>query len=136
MLIGGPRAYKKLTQRGIFVSYEWVNGEPAMILFPAHPGPRAGAYVICLSSAYKYAGSDGYPSPDSAALYLGIAEQLGGFISKQYLSDIKDVVLDSLPDLVKMPAEPDWDADRLRRGDVLGETKLIIDGTTVSEGVL
>lgn len=133
MLIGGEKAWKKRTQRGIFVSFEWINGEPSMILF--HATARAGAYVIGMSSAYKYAGSDGYPTPESAALYMQIAEVLGAFISKQYLSDIKDVVLDNLPDLLKMPPEPDWDADRVKSGNV-GEVKLTIDGTTVAEGVL
>lgn len=136
MLIGGPRAWKKRTQKGIFVSFEWVNGEPAMILFPANPGPSAGAYIICLSSAYRYAGRDGYPTPESAELYFGIADRLGMFMSKQLLNDVKDVVLDNLPDLVAMPAEPDWESDRFKRGDVLGETRLMIDGTTVAEGTI
>lgn len=34
VLLGGEKAWKQRVSGDIVVSYQWVNGEPAMILFP------------------------------------------------------------------------------------------------------
>src|SRR5258706_11990057 len=40
--------------KGFIVSFQWVNGEPAMCLLRQFMGTKS-AFVICLSAAYKYA---------------------------------------------------------------------------------
>lgn len=130
-VIGGERAWKKRAKGDIGISYEWVNGEPAMILFPIHGNRRtSGAYAICLSAAFKYAKSNGYPD-EAYCVEAGrtAAETMGFFPTKDRVFKIVDTILDGLPDLVEMPPEPNWAAQQ-PQGPTIGEIS-IRDGDRV-----
>lgn len=86
--------------KGFIVSFQWVNGEPAMCLLRQFMGTKS-AFVICLSSAYKYADMD-FLVPQSAR----IADHFGMKGERQAAYNIADVILECLEDLVKMKPEP------------------------------
>lgn len=132
--IGGPKAWKVRQHGDIGVSFQWVNEEPAMILFPARRSlPGAGAYVICLSAAFRYANSKtGAPTPflvQSAAL---AAKQFGFMPTDTFAArKIAEVIVDSLPDLVDMPPEPTGMTKE--QTATIGEMVIKVDGETIAE---
>lgn len=132
--IGGEKAWRKYVKGDIGVSFQWVNNEPAMILFPVRRQKLdAGAFVICLSAAHLYAQNDGHP-----ALHYCIpkaieaAKIMGMSVDKLTIHRIVDVILDAMPDLVSMPPEPNW-AQIEKRGDTAGELVIKVDGETIME---
>lgn len=133
VMIGGPSAYKVRSHGDIGVSFQWVNDEPAMILFPTRR-QGAGAFVICLSAAYLYADSEtGMPTP-YLAMRMPEAASIMGFDrnDKFAMSKIAKVVVESLPDLVSMPPEPRQAIDQ-RNGPELGELSIKMDGKVIHE---
>lgn len=134
VLIGGPRAWKIRQHGDIGVSFQWVNEEPAMILFPARKSlPGAGAFVVGLSSAWKYADSkSGAPTEYLVRMAVNAAVQLGFSRTDTFAArKIAEVIVDSLPDLVAMPPEPQ--SFNERQADAIGELMIQVDGQTVHE---
>lgn len=105
--IGGEKSWRSRRSGELFISYQWVNDEPAMLLYPAHPGRNAGAFVLCLSSAYKYADSQtGAPTEYLIKQADVAAEVMGMLPTRDTLRSIASAIVDGLPDLVDMPPEP------------------------------
>lgn len=120
-MIGGPKARGVRRHGDIVVGYQYVNDEPALVLWPARPGNRAGAYVICLSSAWKYV-EDGY----LIAQAFKACEVMGIFPTKQQVHRIATAIEDNLDELVRMkPMQADAPV-------AVGEGKLILpNGNTI-----
>src|SRR4030065_209559 len=58
-MLGGAKARGVRRHGDIVVGYQYVNDEPALVLWPARPGSqKCGAFVVCLSSAFKYDDDD------------------------------------------------------------------------------
>lgn len=132
--IGGSKAWKVRSHGDINVSFQWVNEEPAMILFPARRTlPGAGVYVICLSAAFKYADSKtGGPTPYLVRASMAAAQQLGFMSTDTFAArKIAEVIVDSLPDLIDMPPEPQQ--FNQEQAQAIGEMAIKIDGQTVHE---
>lgn len=126
---GGSKAWKVQQVGDIVRAYHWVNEEPAMVLFPVRErsSPNAGAYVICLSSAFKYDEIPYLVSQSAvAARIMGMDE------TKQTIYRIGSAIHDGLLDLIKMPPEPQWHVDA-EKGDVIGEMEVRADGKTIIE---
>jgi hypothetical protein len=119
----------------IVVAFHWVNGEPAMCLYPKRAralGAR-GAAIICLSAIHKYAKSNGDPIPEylipkaiEAARVMGMDE------TRPTVKRIADAILESVEDLVKMPPEPD--SLHGPQGRQIGEMSLIGQRQSRSRG--
>jgi len=134
ILIGGNRAWKVRKHGDIGVSFQWVNGDPAMILFPAAKSlPGAGAYVIPIDSAHKYADSvTGAPTHWLIQQSLVAAAQLGFAGTDTFAArKIADVIVDSMPDLIGMPPEPQ--SFNEARAAAIGEMAIKMDGRTIHE---
>ena len=132
--IGGAKAWKVRQHGDIAVSFQWVNEEPAMILFPARRSlPGAGAVVICLSAAFKYAHpKTGAPTPYLVEFSVLAAAQLGFAKTDTFAArKIAEVIVDSLPDLVDMPPEPQQ--FNQEQAAAIGELSIKVDGETVHE---
>jgi len=132
--IGGAKAWKVRQHGDIGVSFQWVNDEPAMILFPARRSlPGAGAYVICLSAAFRYADSKtGAPTPFLVQGSVMAAKQLGFSATDTFAArKIAEVIVDSLPDLVDMPPEPQQFTQE--QTQAIGEMVIKLDGQTIHE---
>lgn len=124
---GGQTAWKVQIVGDICRAYHWVNNEPAMVLFPVRARLNAGAYVICLSSAFKY--------DDMAYLVkqAAIAASVMGMDETKFtIHRIGTAIHDGLLDLIKQPPEPQWVKD-LEKGEVFAELEVKADGKTIIE---
>lgn len=100
---------KQRTKYGLIVNYQWVKGEPALCLMRKRFDNNS-AYVICLSSAYKYAEVNYLMGASMQA-----AAQLGMHGERYAARNIADIILEGLEDLVKMKPEP-IEMELLREG--------------------
>jgi hypothetical protein len=132
--LGGDKAWRIRKFGDIVVAFHWVNGEPAMCLYPKIPrtlGNR-GAAIICLSAIHKYVKSNGDPEPSylipkaiEAARVMGMDE------TKFTVKRIADAILECVEDLVKMPPEPD--SLQGPQGKQVGEMSLMVNGHVIHE---
>jgi len=93
--IANTRAFKDLV-----ISFQWVNEEPAMCILRRHAEKR-NAWVICLSSAYKY-DDDKYLVQQSVLA----TKVLGSPGDKALARNFCDAVMNNIDELVKMKPEP------------------------------
>jgi hypothetical protein len=130
VLIGGEKAYLQRVIGDIVVSYQWVNEEPAMILWPKMKrlGTK-GAFVLGMSSAYKYADMN-YLVAKAAE----IAEFIGMDASKFTINRIATIIIEGLEDLIHMPPEP-IGMNKAQEQEI-GEAKIMVDGKTIMETAL
>ena len=134
VMIGGAKAWKVRQHGDIGVSFQWINEEPAMVLFPARRSiAGAGAYVICLSAAFRYADSKtGAPTEYLIRQAVAAALQLGFARTDTFAArKIAEVIVDSLPDLVAMPPEPT--GLNAQEQAAVGELEIKLDGQTIAE---
>lgn len=126
VLLGGDNAYKVRVIGDIVVSYQYVNEEPAMVIYPKIKRTLGnGAYAICLSSAYKYAEVDYLIQQSKVA-----AEQIGMDITGHTVRRIADCIIDGLPDLIEMP--PERTGMNQEQGQEIGEMLIKVDGQTIA----
>ena len=92
---------KTRRMKGFIISFQWVNEEPAMCIMREFAGTKF-AFVICLSSAYKYT-DIAYLVHQSAQA----ADRFGMHGEKHAARNIADIILECLEDLVKMAPEPE-----------------------------
>ncbi len=132
VMLGGKNCRFLRVKGDIVVSYQYVNDEPAMVLFPkGRSGPGIGALIVCLSAAYKYANNDGYPTLYLIEQAARAAEQMGMGTHYYTIHRIADVILDGLEDLVRMQPEPE---DVKEKRAPMGEIVIKQGGRTVMEG--
>lgn len=131
VMLGGKNAWRVFRQRDIAGALQWVNDEPALVLWPARWRPGAGAFVLALSSAWKYADADGYPTPYCLEQAVHAARIMGMDGGYHEVKSIVEVILDRLEDLIRMPPKP---TQRQLGGKPIGEMALIVDGKVVAEG--
>jgi hypothetical protein len=129
--IGGDNARFQRVTGDIVSSYQYVNGEPAMVLWPKRHGfmTKRGAYAICLSAAWKYADmSYLVAAAHDAAQTMGFEE------SRSTTKRIMDIILDGLEDLVRMPPMPQHMHEDGRDLESVGEASITIDGREIDLG--
>jgi hypothetical protein len=131
VMLGGDKTWKQRIKGDLVVTYQWVNGEPALILFPKRKQTlNSGAFAICLSAAYQYANSDGSPTPYAISQALRGAEAMGFFPDKMTCIRIVDAIIDGIPDLIEMPPEnPGYNESKHR--EVIGEMNIKQDGRVI-----
>ncbi|WP_461572049.1 hypothetical protein [Sulfuricaulis sp.] len=134
-MLGGKKAWKQHVSHNLVASFQWINNEPAIVLFPARQSRGKGAYVICLSSAWKYANRDGYGTPYLAEQTRVAAEVMGLFADRHTRFQIAEVILNGLVDLISMPPEP-TDTQVYGKEKPEGEVAVKLGGKTVIEGDL
>jgi len=110
--VGGESAYATGTYKGYCWSLEWFVGarstEPMLAIWPAIQWQESnGVWGICLSSAGKFAGPDGKPTPE-CHIEVGIAlrETFNRVPLAVDVRTLVDVVMHKLPDLILMPPTP------------------------------
>lgn len=130
LIVGGPDAWKIRTQGDIVVAYHWVNGEPAMVLFPVRKPLGCVPYCIGLSHAYKYAQRSGYPTKYCIKQAVVAAGVMGMDNGRETVKRIVEIILDNLADLIRMPPERPRDD----KSPPLGVATLFSEGNKVAEG--
>ena len=135
-IVGGPKAWKVYRKGDVGVGFHWINGEPAMVLFPSSRQTGLGVvpFVLPLEVAWQYADSSGHPNLLNALpAAIDAARCLGMSSDPGTLHRIIDVIVDGIPDLVAMPPEPDWTKPRPTGDDVLSIKR---DGEVVLEAAV
>lgn len=125
--IGGAGSWKQRTVGDIVVSHQWVNGEPAMILWPkVQRTTKSGAYCICLSSAYKYT-----DMKYLVAQSYECAKHIGMDNTKFTITRIADAILGGLQDLCEMP--PEQMVKPKEKEKAIGDMVLKLNGDVILE---
>jgi hypothetical protein len=119
VMLGGSKAVQVGIRHGVAYAYQYVNEEPALVLWNPKQPLGSGAFIIALSSAFKYA-DDEYLIRQSALA----AQQLGFSITKYDVMNIAKVIEISIDDLVHMPPEPE------EQKHILGEAEITLGGQT------
>ena len=124
--IGGAKCWKQKTYGDIVITFDWVNDEPAMLITPKAVSIR-GAYVICLSSAYKYTNPE-YLAQQSIACanHIGMDGN-----SKFTIHRIADAILECIQEMVEMP--PEKMARPKDKGKAIGDMVLSVNGKKTVE---
>lgn len=130
IILGGPDAWKIRTQGDIVIAYHWVNGEPAMVLWPLRKPLGCVPYCIGLSHAHKYAEKTGYPTLYCLRQAIVAAGVMGMDQGKETCKRIVEIILDGLEDLIKMPPE----REKKDTSRPLGTATLFQGGSKVVEG--
>jgi len=136
--LGGARSYAQREAKGYTVSLEWIEGEPAMVIWPSRAGGDAdvGAFAICLSSAAVYADPSGKPTEECFLRCAMALPDLGKAMLHIELHALVDVVMQFMPDLLTMPPAPRA-VRQADRGEALWEiTQQDQDGKTISEATV
>lgn len=116
VILGGPNARGQRVMRGgIVVAYQYVNKEPALVLFPMRPRMQRAGFIICLSAAWKYA-DDNYLAQQAYAA----AEYMGLGTDSFTVYNVARAINDNLEDLVKMKPEPEEKPKVIGEGTLLG----------------
>lgn len=107
----------------ILAIYTWVNDERALVLLPAHRPKSPAWFVVCESAAWRYA-DPAYLAQKSrvAATALGMDETESTWLR------IATIIIEGLPDLIRMRSAPDPEV----LPATAGEIKLSIDGEHVT----
>jgi hypothetical protein len=100
-LIVGKDARMQRRKGDIVGTFQYVQGEPAIIFSPLRPKPGGGVFVICESAIPLYL-QDSYVFSKAC----DIAEAIGMDSTKQTITRICDCINSWLPLLVEMPPQP------------------------------
>ena len=110
--IGGERSWgEQRVQGDIAVSYQWLNipgqrdPQPCMVLFPTVMKMDGGAYAIPQANAHEYGDRRGNPTPYLLTAAYNAAQTMGFFPDQFTVFRIVDIIIDALPDLVRMPSD-------------------------------
>lgn len=108
---GGDRVWEQRIKGDICVSYQWLDvgkkePQPCMVLFPVVPKLNSGgAYAIPQDNAYEYSDATGGPTPYLLTAAMNAATSMGFYPDQSTVFRIVDIIVDGLPDLVRMPSD-------------------------------
>lgn len=118
IMLGGDNARELYTKGDLVIAMQYVNSEPAMVIFPRRKrGMCQGAFVVCLSAAYQYT-DDVY----LMAQAFKAAEVLGMYPDKSTVFRLADTIHEGLDRLCMMKPEP------AQEKKVIGEGVVHTDG--------
>jgi len=144
ILIGGKHARFQRRHGDIVASYQYVNGERAMALWPVIRKMRPGAFIVCDSAAWRY--SPDHPRSEwydekgklqCGPLYLMqqarvAAHVMGMDDTKPTIMRIASIIAEGLIDLVRLrPERPEDNQNHGRKA--IGRATLLVNGKPVAE---
>ncbi len=126
--LGAESAWRVRHVGDLTLSFQWLDGEPALFLYPRYRR-RGAAFVVPLALAHAWAHVDGHPDLSHAIpSAMNAAQALGFSTDRSVIRGIVDAVVDGLPDLLMMPPE------RPRPpSPAVGEVTLRVNGDLTTE---
>lgn len=121
------KAHAHRTHGDITAIYTWINDERALVLLP-HNRPGAPWYVVMEGAAYTWDDHDPKNVPEVARKAVKACQVLGIEPSPRNVQRIAAIIIDGLPDLIRMPSSPPKDYVRGSFGTML----LMADGQKVA----
>jgi len=126
IVLGGKNARFQRMIGDIVVSFQYINGERAMCLWPKINQKRVPAFIVCDSAAWKY---------DNPRYLAQQAKQCcdlwGEAHGTRRWYAIAKIIHEGLGDLVRLPPAPQLVE---AQGPSIGEISLLVDGKVVSTG--
>jgi hypothetical protein len=101
-IVVGKDAVMQRQKGDIIATFQYVQGEAAMILSPLRPKPGGGIFVICESAIPRYL-QDSYVFSKACEA----ANVMGMDSTKATITRICDIIFSYIPFLVEMPPKPD-----------------------------
>ena len=139
--LGGERAWLQRTIGEFTCSFQWLDlddGEephPCMAIFKASRMLDVVPYVIPQRNAYAFADKSGGPSPHAFGAAFKACVTMGTFPSKDTVRKLLDIIVEGIPDLIRMPSDQMAGLD-VKRTFYGMEATAKINGRTVREEVL
>lgn len=116
------KAHKAFIIGDILAILTWVNDERALVLMPAHRAQGSPWFIVCESAAYKYDNPQYLArQAANAARVMGMEETTRTWVR------VADIIMNYLPDLIRMPAAPEPE----KMAHAIGEMKLMADGQLI-----
>lgn len=112
------KAYLHRTHGDLTVIFTWMNDERAMILLP-HLRPGAPWYVVMEGAAYTWDDSQSKNVPEVARKAMQACNVLGIEPSPANCRRVASIIIDGLPDLIRMPAAPPTEYHKTSHGQLI-----------------
>lgn len=136
VMLGGDVFDQRVTG-DIISEFKWVDGEPVMLLYKRVLGQNTKAYMIEMKDAHMFAMSNGRASKRLLdTLCHDAAKALNSEHDKATVFRLIGIILDGLPDLLRMPPEPKALEIANRPSSGNDELAIKINGQTVIETVV
>lgn len=112
------KAFLHRTHGDLTVIFTWMNDERAMILLP-HLRPGAPWYVVMESAAYTWDDSQSKNVGQVARKAIQACSVLGIEPSPTNCRRVAGIVIDGLPDLIRMPSAPPAEYYKTSHGQLI-----------------
>jgi len=112
------KAHKSRVHGDLTVIFSWLNDERALFLVP-HMRKGAPWYIVCESAAHTWDDEDARNIPQVAAKAAKACEVLGIDPSPWNCRRVAGLIIDSLPELIRMPAAPPTEYLRANFGSMV-----------------
>lgn len=122
------KAHSHRLHGDILAVYTWVNDERALVLLPSRRGPGAPWFVVCESAAYTWDDEDTKNIGQVVRKGMKVCEVLGIEPTPHNIRRVAAIIIDGLPDLIRMPAAPDPE----KMNHAVGQMLLKADGRVVA----
>lgn len=139
--LAGERAWLTRTIGEFVCSLQWLalegsdEPEACMCIFPARRHMDVVPYVIPQRNAWAFAERSGNPTPHAFGAAFKAAVAMGIFPARDTVHKLLDLIVEAMPDLIRMPSAQPASLDVARR--LLGiEAHAAINGRTLMEEVL
>lgn len=113
MTVGGDQALRTRTVRGFTVSFEWIRDphrrkpEAAVVIWPALRKTDGGVWAVTRRAVSKFTDPQNRPMPQAFVEAAQALEIMGmDSLVKADVARLVDVLMDSLDELIQMPATP------------------------------
>lgn len=108
--LGGERCHKQWVKGDIVATLQWLDigkKDPSacLVLFPATLKLDGGAYAIPQENAWEYADNKGNPTPHLLVAAHNATVSMGFFPDKATVFRVVDLIVEGLPELVRMPSD-------------------------------
>lgn len=137
MVMLGGDVWEQRKTGDIISEFKWVDGKPVMLLYKRVLGANTPAFMVEMSDAHKFSNSDGTPAK---RLLMDLCHQAAKALNSEHdratITRIIDVIMEGIPDLLRMPPEPKVlkEANRPTNGD--SEISIKLNGETIMEAVV
>lgn len=141
--LGGDRAWLTRSIGEFVCSFQWIHRvdidpdgpHPCMCIFMGKRAMDVVPYVIPQRNAWAFADRDGNPTAHAMGAAFKAAIAMGTFPARDTVHKLVDIIVEGIPDLIKMPSEQPHDLHVARV--LLGiEASAAINGRTIRQEVL
>lgn len=120
-MLGGDNARGQHIIGDVVVSFQYINGEPAMTLWSLRSAQNAGAYIIQIDAAFKY-----LDQPYLVQQAYIACEVMGMYPARETVFRVATIIFDHLEELVRMKPEREAEKKSVGEGLLIGG-----DGTRI-----